>query len=70
MITEQEQKLIKSVISDFDNSPNKKVTEVLDILRKDYDESMKFIEKISEHMVITETVYNELLNKYKQRTNV
>lgn len=70
MITEQEQKLIKSVISDFDNIPNKKVTEVLDILRKDYDESMKFIEKISEHMVITETVYNELLNKYKQRTNV
>jgi hypothetical protein len=70
MITEQEQKLIKSVISDFDNTPNKKVTEVLDILRKDYDESMKFIEKISEHMVITETVYNELLNKYKQRTNV
>ena len=70
MITEQEQKLIKSVISDFDNTPNKKVTEVLDILRKDYDESMKFIEKISEHMVITETVYNELLHKYKQRTNV
>lgn len=70
MITEQEQKLIKSVISDFDNTPNKKVTEVLDILRKDYDESMKFIEKISEHMVITETVYNELLNKYKQRTNL
>jgi hypothetical protein len=70
MITEQEQKLIKSVISDFDNTPNKKVTEVLDILRKDYDESMKFIEKISEHMVITETVYNELLNKYKERTNI
>ncbi len=70
MITEQEQKLIKSVISDFDNTPNKKVTEVLDVLRRDFDESKKMIEKISEHMVITETVYNELLNKYKQRTNV
>ena len=39
MITEQEQKLIKSVISDFDNTPNKKVTEVLDVLRRDFDES-------------------------------
>jgi hypothetical protein len=70
MITEQEQKLIKSVISDFDNTPNKKVTEVLDVLRRDFDESKKMIEKISEHMLITETVYNELLNKYKERTNI
>ena len=70
MITEQEQKLIKSVISDFDNTPNKKVTEVLDDLRRDFDESKKMIEKISEHMLITETVYNELLNKYKERTNI
>ena len=70
MITEQEQKLIKSVISDFDNTPNKKVTEVLDVLRRDFDESKKMIEKISEHMLITETAYNELLNKYKERTNI
>lgn len=70
MITEQEQKLIKCVISDFDNTPNKKVTEVLDVLRRDFDESKKMIEKISEHMLITETVYNELLNKYKERTNI
>ncbi len=70
MITEQEQKLIKSVISDFNNTPNKKVTEVLDVLRRDFDESKKMIEKISEHMLITETVYNELLNKYKERTNI
>lgn len=70
MITEQEQKLIKSVIADFDNTPNKKVTEVLDVLRRDFDESKKMIEKISEHMLITETVYNELLNKYKQRTDM
>ena len=33
-------------------------------------EQKKMIEKISEHMLITETVYNELLNKYKERTNI
>jgi len=69
MITENEQKFIKSVISDFDNTPNKKVTEVLDILRRDFDDSKKIIERVSEHMKITETVYNELLVKYKNRTN-
>ncbi len=70
MITEHEQKLIKSVISDFDNTPNKKITEVLDILRKDFDDSKKIIERVSEHMLITENVYNELLEKYKKRTNI
>ena len=69
MITENEQKFIKEVISDFDNTPNKKITEVLDILRRDFDDSKKIIEKVSEHMKITETVYNELLVKYKNRTN-
>jgi hypothetical protein len=61
MITENEQKFIKQVISDFDNTPNKKITEVLDILRRDFDDS--------KNMKITETVYNELLVKYKNRTN-
>ena len=70
MITEHEQKLIKSVISDFENTPNKKITEVLDILRKDFDDSKKIIERVSEHMLITENVYNELLEKYKKRTNI
>ena len=70
MITEHEQKLIKSVISDFDNTPNKKITEVLDILRKDFDDSKKIIERVSEHMLITENVYNELLENYKKRTNI
>jgi len=69
MITENEQKFIKRVISDFDNTPNKKITEVLDILRRDFDDSKKIIERVSEHMKITETVYNELLVKYKNRTN-
>ena len=69
MITENEQKLIKSVISDFDNTPNKKITEVLDVLRRDFDDSKKIIERVSEHMLITENVYNELLEKYKKRTN-
>lgn len=69
MITENEQKFIKEVISDFDNTPNKKVTEVLDILRRDFDESKQIIDRVSEHMKITEVVYNELLTKYKNRTN-
>ncbi len=45
MITENEQKFIKQVISDFDNTPNKKITEVLDILRRDFDDSKKIIER-------------------------
>jgi hypothetical protein len=69
MITENEQKFIKQVISEFDSTPNKKITEVLDILRRDFDDSKKIIERVSEHMKITETVYNELLVKYKNRTN-
>lgn len=70
MINKKEFELIKEVLSDVENTPNKKIEETMDLLRRDFELSKDAIKDLSEHMLVVEGVYNELLSKYKKRLNV
>lgn len=70
MINKKELDLIKEVLSDVDNTPNKKIEETMDLLRRDFELSKDAIKELSDHMLVVEGVYNELLSKYKKRLNV
>lgn len=64
-----EAKEIKDVIENYKNKPNQSLTEVMDYLKNDFDNTKDLIIKLTHHLDITEKEYNKIYEEFKKRIN-
>lgn len=58
---------IKNVLLDYRNKSNKDLTEAMDFLNSDFEETKKMIVKLTYHLDGVERAYNKLLEEYQKR---
>lgn len=64
-----ETKEIKDILENYKNKPNQSLTEVMDYLKNDFDNTKELIIKLTHHLDITEKEYNKIYEEYKKRLN-
>ncbi len=64
-----ENKKILDILSNYKNKSNKELTEVLDYLNLDFENTKNLIIKLTHHLDKTEESYNKVFNEFKKRVN-
>jgi hypothetical protein len=64
-----EQTKVLEILSDYKNSSNKDLTDVLDFLEKDFYKTRDLIVKLTKHLDTTEESYYKVFDEYKKRMN-
>ena len=64
-----ETKEIKDILENYKNKPNQSLTEVMDYLKNDFDNTKELIIKLTHHLDITEKEYNKIYEEFKKRIN-
>lgn len=59
----------QEIISDIENCSNKDLTQAMDFLNYDFNETKSIIIELTTHLDNVETMYNNILREYQQRTN-
>ena len=59
----------QNIISDLENSNNKEVSEALDFLKNDFEETKNMLIDLSNHLDNIENLYNSVLMEYNKRNN-
>lgn len=59
----------QEIISDLGNCSNKELTQALDFLNYDFNETKTMILELTNHLDNVESLYNNVLREYEQRTN-
>lgn len=59
----------QNIISDLENSSNKEVSEALDFLKNDFEETKNMLIDLSNHLDNIENLYNSVLMEYNKRNN-
>ena len=62
-------KEIKDILENYKNKPNQSLTEVMDYLKNDFDNTKELIIKLTHHLDITEKEYNKIYEEFKKRIN-
>lgn len=60
---------VNSIISDIKNRSNNDLTNVMDFLTEDFDETKKMLIDLTVHLDNIENLYNVILKEYKSRNN-
>ena len=58
---------IIEILSNYKNSSNKDLIEVMDFLQNDFEKTKDLIVKLTKHLDITEESYNKVFEEYKKR---
>jgi len=58
---------VKNIISDIKSKPNKELTQVMDFLSQDFEETKKLIIDLTYHIDNIENLYNIVLKEYQSR---
>lgn len=64
-----EPKQVIEILSDYKNSSNKDLMEVMDFLQTDFQKTKDLIVKLTKHLDVTEQSYNKVFDEYKKRLN-
>jgi hypothetical protein len=59
----------QEIISDIENCSNKELTQAMDFLNYDFNETKNMIIELSTHLDNVELMYNNVLREYQQRNN-
>lgn len=60
---------VLKILSNYKNSSNKELTDVLGFLEQDFNKTKDLIIKLTKHLDITENSYNKCFEEYKKRMN-
>lgn len=58
---------VKEIVADIKSKPNKDLTNVMDFLSQDFDETKKLIIELTYHIDNIENLYNIVLKEYQSR---
>lgn len=58
---------VKEIVADIKSKPNKDLTNVMDFLLQDFDETKKLIIELTYHIDNIENLYNIVLKEYQSR---
>lgn len=64
-----ETQIIKDILENHKNKPNKDLVMVMDFLKEDFDKTKDLILKLTIHLDNTEKEYNKIYKEYKKRMN-
>lgn len=64
-----EPKKVLKILSDYKNTSNKDLVEVMDFLQSDFEKTKDLIVKLTRHLDVTEESYNKVFEEYKKRMN-
>jgi hypothetical protein len=59
----------QEIIADLRNCSNKELTQAMDFLNFDFNETKTMILELTSHLDNIESLYNNVLTEYEQRTN-
>jgi len=59
----------QEIISDLENCSNKELTQAMDFLNLDFNETKSIIIELTNHLDNVENLYNNILREYQQRNN-
>ncbi len=59
----------QEIIADIENCSNKELTQAMDFLNYDFNETKNIIIELTTHLDNVETLYNNVLREYQQRNN-
>ena len=60
---------LQSIIKDIDASSNKDLSEAMDFLTNDFNETKSMIIDLKNHLDSIEGLYNKILSEYENRVN-
>lgn len=60
---------LQSIIRDIDSSSNKDLSEAMDFLTDDFNETKSMIIDLTSHLDNIEGLYNKILTEYENRVN-
>ena len=60
---------LQSIIRDIDSSSNKDLSEAMDFLTDDFNETKSMIIDLTNHLDNIEGLYNKILTEYENRVN-
>jgi predicted DNA-binding ArsR family transcriptional regulator len=60
---------LQSIIKDVDSSSNKDLSEAMDFLTNDFNETKSMIIDLTNHLDNIEGLYNKILAEYENRVN-
>ncbi len=60
---------LQSIIKDIDTSSNKDLSEAMDFLTNDFNETKSMIVDLTNHLDSIEGLYNKILAEYENRVN-
>jgi predicted DNA-binding ArsR family transcriptional regulator len=60
---------LQSIIKDIDASSNKDLSEAMDFLTNDFNETKSMIIDLTNHLDNIEGLYNKILTEYENRVN-
>jgi predicted DNA-binding ArsR family transcriptional regulator len=60
---------LQSIIKDVDSSSNKDLSEAMDFLTNDFNETKSMIIDLTNHLDNIEGLYNKILTEYENRVN-
>jgi hypothetical protein len=60
---------VNEIISDIKNRSNNDLTNVMDFLTEDFDETKQMVIDLTIHLDNIENLYNVILKEYKSRNN-
>jgi hypothetical protein len=60
---------VNEIISDIKNRNNNDLTNVMDFLTEDFDETKQMVIDLTIHLDNIENLYNVILKEYKSRNN-
>ena len=60
---------LQSIIRDIDSSSNKDLSEAMDFLTDDFNETKSMIIDLTTHLDNIEGLYNKILTEYENRVN-
>jgi DNA-dependent RNA polymerase auxiliary subunit epsilon len=55
------------IVADIKSKPNKELTQVMDFLAQDFEETKKLIVELTYHIDNIENLYNKVLKEYQTR---
>jgi flagellin-specific chaperone FliS len=59
----------QEIIAELGNCSNKELTQAMDFLNFDFNETKTMILELTSHLDNIESLYNNVLTEYEQRTN-
>jgi len=59
----------KEILKNYKKKSNKDLSDVMDLLKNDFDKTKDLIVKLTYHLDSTEKEYNKIYEEYKKRLN-